>query len=109
MSLSQQIITIALCVLGTQITRSLPFILVNPNKPTPMILRYLGYVLPTAIFGFLIVMCLKGVSIDTASKWIPELVGVSLTAILQFYKKNMLLSILIGTVVYMILVNLVFI
>ena len=109
MTLLQKIITIAMCVLGTQITRWSPFLLVSKDKPTPKTLKYLGAVLPTAIFGFLIVMCLKNVSILEGTRGIPEFIGIAVTAIVHLLRKNMMLSIVVGTAVYMILVNLVFV
>ncbi|MEG2252611.1 MAG: AzlD domain-containing protein, partial [Clostridia bacterium] len=62
MTLSQQVITIAMCVLGTMLTRFLPFLLFSSQKPTPAYVRYLGKALPAAIFGMLVVYCLKNVS-----------------------------------------------
>ena len=55
MTLTQQIITIALCALGTMATRFLPFLLFSSRKPTPGYIRYVGNALPAAIFGMLVV------------------------------------------------------
>ena len=67
MTLTQQIITIAIVVLGTMLTRFLPFLLFPAGKPTPKYVRYLGKVLPPAVFGMLVIYCLKNVSIFTGS------------------------------------------
>ena len=48
MTLSQQIITIAMCVLGTMLTRFLPFAVFSSKRPTPPYIQYLGKVLPGA-------------------------------------------------------------
>ena len=63
MTLTQQIITIGLCALGTMLTRFLPFYIFNENKKTPAFVQYLGRVLPGAIFATLVVYCLKSVSL----------------------------------------------
>ncbi|MEH7480832.1 branched-chain amino acid transporter permease [Neobacillus drentensis] len=108
MSLSQQIITIAMVVLGTVLTRFLPFIVFPSGKPTPQYVQYLGKVLPAAVIGLLVIYCFKDVSLVSGSHGLPELIGVVVVALLHFWKKNMLLSIAGGTIVYMILVQLVF-
>ena len=87
MTISEQIITIVICVLGTMLTRFLPFLVFSSKKPTPKYIVYLGKALPCAVFGMLVVYCLKNVSL---------------------WKKQMLLSIAGGTIAYMLLVQLVF-
>lgn len=108
MSLTQQIITIAMVVLGTMITRFLPFLVFPSGKPTPKYIQYLGRVLPAAVFGLLIIYCLKNVSIFTGGHGIPELLSIALVIILHLCKRQMLLSIAGGTICYMLLVQLVF-
>lgn len=108
MTLSQQIITIAVIVLGTMITRFLPFILFPAGKKTPEYVQYLGKVLPAAVFGLLVVYCLKHVSIFSGSRGLPELISILLVVVLHLWKRQMLLSIAGGTVCYMLLVQLVF-
>lgn len=108
MSLSQQIITIAMVVLGTMITRFLPFILFPAGKPTPKYIQYLGQVLAGAIFGMLMIYCLKNVSIFSGSHGIPEMIAIVLVIIVHKAKRNMLLSIASGTLVYMLMVQLIF-
>lgn len=108
MTLSQQIITIAICVFGTMLTRFLPFLIFSSKKPTPKFVQYLGNALPCAVFGMLVVYCLKGVSLFSGSHGIPEFIGIGVTAILHLWKRKMLLSIAGGTLVYMLLVQLFF-
>ncbi|MEH7378805.1 branched-chain amino acid transporter permease [Neobacillus drentensis] len=105
MSLTQQIITIAMVVLGTVLTRFLPFIVFPSGKPTPQYVQYLGKVLPAAVIGLLVIYCFKDVSLVSGSHGLPELIGVVVVALLHLWKKNMLLSIAGGTIVYMILVQ----
>ena len=108
MTLAQQIITVAMIVLGTVLTRFLPFLLFPAGKPTPKYIQYLGRVLPAAVFGLLVVYSLKDVSVFSGSHGIPELIAVAVVAGLHLWKRQMLLSIAGGTVCYMLLVQLVF-
>ena len=108
MTVGQQIITIAVVVLGTMATRFLPFIVFPSGKPTPKYIQYIGKVLPGAVFGMLVIYCLKGVSIFTGSHGIPELIAIGVVVGLHLWQRKMLLSIAGGTVCYMLLVQLVF-
>lgn len=108
MTLTQQMITIGMVVLGTMITRFLPFIVFPAGKPTPKYIQYLGKVLPGAVFGLLVIYCLKNVSIFTGSHGIPELIAIVLVVVLHLWKRQMLLSIAGGTICYMLLVQFVF-
>ena len=108
MTLPQQIITIAMIVLGTMLTRFLPFLLFPSGKPTPKYIQNLGTVLPSAVFGLLVIYCLKDVSLFTGSHGLPELIAIALVIALHLWKRQMLLSIAGGTICYMLLVQFVF-
>ncbi len=108
MTITQQVITIAMIILGTMITRYLPFMVFPSGKPTPNYIQYLGKVLPSAVIGLLVIYCFKDVSLLTGSHGIPEIIGVAVVTLLHFWKKQMLLSIAGGTIVYMVLVQFVF-
>lgn len=108
MTISQQIITISLCVLGTMLTRFLPFLVFSSQKPTPRFVKYLGKALPGAVFGMLVVYCLKGVSITKGSHGIPELIAITITVLVHKWKGQMMLSLLAGTACYMLLVQFIF-
>lgn len=108
MTITQQIITVAAVVLGTIITRFLPFILFPAEKPTPEYIQYLGKALPGAVFGLLVVYCLKNVNIFTGAHGLPEAVSIAVVAALHLWKRQMLLSIAGGTIVYMLLIQFVF-
>lgn len=109
MNTVQALITIALCALATMLTRFLPFLLFPAGKPTPKFVRYLGHALPPAVFSMLVVYCLKNVQITAGSHGLPELIAISVVAALHLWKKQTLLSIAGGTLVYMLLVQFVFI
>ena len=108
MTLTQQIITAAMVVIGTVITRFLPFIIFPDGKKTPDYIKYLGVVLPLAVFGLLIVYCLRDVSILHGTHGIPELISIALTVGIHLWRRKMILSIAAGTVCYMLLVHFVF-
>ena len=108
MTLVQEIITIGLCALATMLTRFLPFLVFRADKPTPKYIRYLGKALPAAIFGMLVVYCLKNVDVTAGAHGVPELLAIAVVTGLHLWKRNMLLSIGGGTVCYMLLVQFVF-
>ena len=104
----QGVITIIMAMLGTMLTRFLPFLLFPESKEPPRFITYLGTVLPYAMTGLLVVYSLKGVHLTSGSHGIPELLAIIAIALLHIWKRNMLLSIAGGTAVYMLLVQLVF-
>lgn len=108
MNQTEQIIIIAIVILGTMLTRFLPFLIFPAGKPTPKYIQYLGKVLPPAVFGLLVIYCLKNISIFTGSHGVPELIAIAATVILHLWKRQMLLSIAGGTVCYMLLIQFVF-
>lgn len=108
MTLTEEILTIGLCAVATMLTRFLPFLVFRADKPTPKYIRYLGKALPAAIFGMLVVYCLKNVDVTAGAHGLPELISVVLVAGLHLWKRNMLLSIGVGTVCYMLLIQCVF-
>lgn len=108
MTLVQKIIIIGMAVLGTAMTRFLPFLVFPGDKPVPKYIQYLGRVLPSAVFGLLVIYCLRDVNILSGSHGIPELISIAAVAGLHLWKRQMLLSIAGGTVCYMMLVQMVF-
>ena len=108
MTVQQQALTIAMVVLGTMLTRFLPFLAFPAGKPTPRYIRYLGKALPGAVFGMLVIYCLRNVSLFTGSHGLPEAIAIGVVVALHRWQRKMLLSIAGGTVCYMLLVQLVF-
>ena len=108
MTLEQRIITIAVIVLGTMSTRFLPFLLFPADKPTPVYVRYLGRVLPPAVFGLLVVYGLKDVTLLAGSHGLPEAIAIAVVVGLHLWKRQTLLSIAAGTVCYLLLVQFIF-
>lgn len=97
---------IAIVVLVTIAIRFAPFVVFRNH--TPDWVMYLGNVLPYAIMAMLVVYCLKGVSFLTGNHGVPEVIAVAVVVALHKWKHNTLLSILVGTLCYMALVQVVF-
>lgn len=108
MTQMEQILTISMVVAATVFTRFLSFVLFPSRERTPVFVRYLGRVLPAAVFGFLVVYCLRGVDLTMGSYGIPEAVAVAATAGIQAYTHQMMLAIAGGTALYMLLLQFVF-
>lgn len=108
MTVTQQIITIGLCALATMLTRFLPFIIFSDRRPIPPLVQYLGWALPPAVFGMLVVYCLRNVDFLSGSHGLPELAAIAVVAALHLWRRQMLLSIAGGTACYMLLVQFVF-
>ena len=98
------IAAIAVVALVTWGLRAAPFLLFG-NRPLPKTMRYLGKVLPPAIMTVLVIYCLRNISFAQFPFGLPEIVACTLVALLQIVKKNMYLSIIAGTVCYMILIR----
>ena len=97
MILTEQIMTIGICVLTVQFTRLLPFFVFPANRPIPQYIRYLRKVLPPAMFGMLVVYCYKNIDVLTGYHSIPDFLAGIVVLGLHFWKKNMFLSIAVGT------------
>lgn len=105
----ETILTILAVTLGMMICRFTPFLLFPEHKAQPQIVHYLGKVLPAAMMGLLVVYCLKGISFGVAPYGIPEGIAVGVIVLLHLWKGNVLLSIGGSTVIYMFLVQMVFV
>ena len=105
LTITEQIITVAMVVLGTMITRFLPFLIFPADKTPPRYVQYLGRFLPAAVFGLLVVYCLRNVNFLPGSHGLPELLSILLVIGLHVWKRQMLLSIAGGTIFYMFLVQ----
>ena len=92
----------------TALTRVLPFLIFGGKRQPPRAVLYLGRVLPCAIMGMLVVYCLKDVSWTAPTHGAPEALAVLAVGLLHRWRENVLLSIAGGTVLYMLLVQVVF-
>ena len=108
MTQTEQLLTIAIVALGTMLTRFLPFLLFPAGKETPKLVQKLGNLLPGAVFSLLVVYCLKNVDLFAGSHGIPEALSIAAIVAVHLWKRNTLISIATGTVVYMVLVQTIF-
>ena len=102
------LLMILVIALVTATLRFLPFLVFGGGKKVPKEIDYLGRVLPYAIMAMLVVYCLKGISLLKAPFGLPELVCVLLVVILHVWKRNTLMSIICGTVCYMLMIQFIF-
>ena len=100
---------IAVMALVTFLTRALPFLLFGRGGNPPRIILYLGQYLPPAVIAMLIVYCLRTVRFAAVPQWAPQLIAAAAVVALHLWKHNNLLSIFGGTVLYMVLVQAVFV
>jgi len=99
---------VAVMALVTAALRFLPFLVLGGDKKTPQIIQKLGKILPYAIMGMLVVYCLKGVTFTSAAGFVPSLIACLVVGALYVWKRNTLVSIVCGTLCYMLLVQVVF-
>ena len=97
---------IAVVAIVTWILRAFPFLLFG-NRPLPKSILYLGKVLPPAIMTVLVIYCLRDISFTRSPYGVPEIVACAMVAALQIIRRNMYLSIIAGTICYMILIRIV--
>ena len=104
---TRSIIIIAICAACTYFERALPFVIFR-GREVPAAVRYLGKVLPMAIMATLVIYCIKDISFTSLSTFVPYLVGIAVTTLVHLWKRNNLLSIALGTIAYMVMVQSVF-
>ena len=102
------VITVAIVVAGTLLTRFGAFLVFPPGKKAPDFVLFLGKALPTAVMGMLVVYTFKDTIVLSYPYGIPELIALLVTVGMHLWKRNMFMSIGAGTVVYMILIQAVF-
>ena len=108
MSNVHAMLVVAVAGIVTAALRFLPFLIFGGDRKTPAFITYLGKVLPYAIMAMLVVFCLKNVSLVSAPYGLPELISCAMVVLLHVWKRNTLISIIGGTVCYMVLVQMVF-
>ena len=102
----KSVILIAVMAVVTILLRFLPFLVFR--KKTPPYITYLGKVLPPAIIGMLVIYCLKDITPLVQPYGLPELIAAGCVGGAHGIKKNSLISILLGTAVYMVLIRTIF-
>ena len=104
-----ELILVFIMALITFVTRALPFVLFDHGDHPPKAVLYLGRVLPPAVMAMLIIYCLKDVSFLSPGGWVPALLSCVVVILLHLWKNNDLISIFVGTFLYMILIQAVFV
>lgn len=102
------VLTVAIMSAVTLLLRVLPFVIFSGKRKPPAFITYLGTVLPYAIMGMLVVYCLKDTSFANVSGCLPQFIAGAIVVLTYLFKRNALISIISGTVSYMLLVQLVF-
>jgi len=107
--MTRDLIIVLIVALVTMLIRFLPFMIFSGDRKTPAFITYLGKVLPYSIMAMLLVYCLRNVSLISSPHGLPELIACAVIVALHIWKRNTLLSIIAGTVSYMLLIQFIFI
>ena len=108
LSAGMSFLIIVVVGITTFATRVIPFLIFPKGKEIPKTVQYLGKVLTPAVIGMLVIYCLRNTRILSSPFGIPEAISVLTVVVLHLWKRNNLLSIGIGTVLYMVLIQCVF-
>ena len=103
------LIMIAAVAIATFATRAASFVVFPKGKEVPPTVKYIGMVLPPAVIGMLVVYCLRSTQLFAYPYGIPELIACLAVIGLHAWRRNVLLSVGAGTVLYMALVQMVFV
>ena len=109
MNFIEGIITIGLVAIATMATRFLPFILFKSGMPEGSYLGYVGRAVPPAVFAMLVVYCFRSLSFTSPDGFLPEVIAAAVVIILHLSFRKTLLSVSVGTGLYILLVNLIFV
>lgn len=104
----QSALIVAAASAVTVLLRFLPFMVFSGEREIPPLITLLTGLLPPAVMGMLVVYCLRGVSLFSGSRGLPELIASAAVVLSYVWKRSTLLSIVTGTVLYMVLVQAVF-
>ena len=99
---------IAVCVAVTIVLRFLPFVIFGRKKEIPGYITYLSGVLPYAIMGMLVVYCYRNVNWLGGTHGLPEVIAGVVTVIVHLWKHSLFLTLIVGTLCYMLLINFIF-
>ncbi len=102
------ILLIAVSAMITMAIRFAPFVLLGGEKKTPAMIEYLGKVMPYSIMGMLVVYSLKNISFAFSPYALPEILACLVVVVIHIWRRNTLLSIISGTICYMVLIQNIF-
>ena len=101
----QTLLIIGVVALVTAMLRFLPFLIFHSRRPVPKVVQHFGAVLPYSVMAMLVVYCLKDISLASCAGWLPPSLSVLAVVALHIWKRNTLLSIIGGTLCYMLLIR----
>lgn len=101
-------IVIAVMGLAVLATRIVPVLIFGRGEKVPEFILYLGRVVPYTAMGLLIVYCLRDVPVLDSPHGLPEILSLAVVTLTYLWKRNSILSVVIGTALYMFLVQSVF-
>lgn len=101
------VLIVAVVAIVTIALRFLPFLIFGEKRKIPEVILYLGKVLPYAIMGMLVIYCLRSITTGSAGTGIAQLIACMVVVVLHLWKRNTLISIIGGTAVYMVLVQMI--
>lgn len=101
----EMVLTVAVVVAATLLTRFSAFLIFPPGKKAPDFVQYLGKALPAAVMGMLVIYTFKDTIVFSYPYGVPELIALLVTVGMHLWKRNMFMSIGIGTIVYMLIVQ----
>ena len=104
-SAEQSVLMIAIAAVITLFTRLVPFLFFGGKREMPPVVRAVAEKLPPAIIAILVIYCVKGVLFTPGTGLWATLIALALVVGLHVWKRNTLLSIAAGTVVYMVLIR----
>ncbi len=109
MNNTEILITALMIVIATAFLRFLPFIIINKSLSESKYIKFLGNMLPYSMIALLVIYCLKDINIIKFPHAIPELISIAVIVVLHIIKRNVLISIAAGTIIYMFLVQTIFV
>ena len=109
MNNTEILITALMIVIGTAFLRFLPFLIINKSLSENRYVQFLGKILPYSMIALLVICCLKDINIIKFPYALPELISIAVIVVLHIIKRNVLISIGAGTILYMFLVQVIFV
>lgn len=103
------LITALMIVIGTAFLRFLPFFIINKSLSENKYVQFLGKMLPYSMIALLVIYCIKDINIIKFPYGLPEIISIAVVIVFQIVKRNVLISIGLGTVIYMFLVQVIFV
>lgn len=107
MDTTKTLLMIGIVALCTFLTRVLPFIIFRKKQELPKAVKDLGDILPMAVIAILVIYCLKGIKFYGIVGYLPSIISVAVVILIHIWKRNNLISIGVGTLIYMILIRIV--